>query len=239
MYQLEDHYWWFIGRRRLALKLLRKFQRASKPELLDLGCGTGVILGELNQIGTSTIGLDMSAQALDYCRQRELGNLVKARGEYLPLKSKIVDGVVALDIFEHIDDHQSAYEEVFRVLKPGGILVLSVPAFGFLWGPHDVALHHFRRYTRKEVVERLEDAGFEVEKASYAVCFLFPIVALIRAFEKRKKNQAEASLPAVPEFLNRLLISLQDFEANVIQHVSLPWGSSVVAVGRKPELRSD
>jgi ubiquinone/menaquinone biosynthesis C-methylase UbiE len=234
MYRLEDAYWWFVGRRRLAIGLLRKFLRPSHPVILDLGCGTGVIATELAS-WSEPVGLDFSEKALAYCQSRGLKELIQARGEALPLRDRAVDGVLALDIFEHIEDDQAAFAEAFRVLRPGGVLVLSVPAFRTLWGPHDVALMHFRRYRRAEVVERLKRVGFTIERASYSVFFLFPIVVLIRILEKMKRGEAQASLPNTPVWMNRGLISLQNLEAGLIGRMALPWGSSVIAVARRPE----
>ncbi len=196
MFALEDRYWWFVGRRRVALRLLREalVSVGPKPRVLDLGCGTGVIATELAQ-WTDPIGLDMSEHALAFCRKRGVLSLVQADGEALPLRDESVRGVLALDIFEHIGDDRAAFAECCRVLEPGGVLMLSVPAFRYLWGPHDIALMHHRRYTKPQVRARLEEAGFRVERASYSVFFLFPIVLMIRLIEKLKPGQPKASLP--------------------------------------------
>ncbi len=233
MYELEDRYWWFVGRRQLALGLLRKYSAVERPRVLDLGCGTGVVLRELAS-WAQPIGLDMSEKALSYCRCRELTGLAMGDGECLPFIDACFDGVLGLDIFEHIRHDDRAFAEVRRVLRPGGILVLSVPAYRSLWGPHDIALHHHRRYRAAEIRARLREAGLEPVRIGYSVFFLFPIVVVWRMFEKRKRGPAKASLVRVPGWGNRLLILVQALEAGLISRFDLPWGSSVIAVARRP-----
>lgn len=232
MYELEDRYWWFVGRRRLALTLLRRNVATERPRVLDLGCGTGVVLRELSA-WANPVGLDMSDRALDYCRRRGLTRLAKGDGEALPFADGCFDAVLGLDIFEHIARDDIAFAEACRVLCPGGVLVLSVPAYRVLWGPHDVALHHHRRYRAAEIRRRLTDAGFASARVGYSVFFLFPIVVVWRMFEKRKRGPAKASLVHVPGWVNRLLIMIQALEASMIARMNLPWGSSVIAVAKK------
>jgi len=234
MFELEDRYWWFVGRRRLALKLLQAHVAKEKPDVLDLGCGTGVVLRELAS-WANPVGLDMSELALDFCRKRSLTHLIQGDGAQLPVRDQSVDAIIGLDIFEHIEDDAAAFAEAYRVLRPGGILVLSVPAFKSLWGPHDVALMHFRRYRKEEVRQRLEAAGFRMRRASYSVFFLFPIVVIWRLFEKQKRGPAKASLVSVPPWANGILISLQNIEASLVSGMDLPWGSSVIAVAERVE----
>ncbi len=233
LYDLEDRYWWFVARRRLALDLLETaLKDFDKPCVLDLGCGTGAVSKEMAS-WANPVGLDMSPLALGFCQQRGQTNLVQADGTQLPFASGSLDGIIALDVFEHIKDHEQAFSEARRILRPSGVLVLSVPAFQFLWGPHDVALMHMRRYRLPEVRKVLRDAGFEVEKASYSIHLLFPVVVITRVLEKLKRGEPKASLPKVPGWMNRSLIGLQDFETAALKRLSLPWGSSIVAVARK------
>ena len=238
MFELEDHYWWFVGRRELALNLLEQNVDAAHGfPLLDIGCGTGAVLKEAKKL-SRPVGADFTDLALRKCRQRDLNDLVLADATSLPFENDSFQAVVGLDIFEHVEDDRRAIAEAFRVLKPGGVLVLSVPAFRALWGPHDIALHHFRRYRLSEMDAILRENGFEIAQISYAVFWLFPLVLISRVVEKLRKGPAHASLPTVPDWMNKLLITLLAFEGKLLWRRSIPrypWGSSVVAVGRKPK----
>src|SRR5580698_6205175 len=105
MFEMEDHYWWFVGRRQLAIGLLKANVSADRPDILDIGCGTGVVLRELS-VWSQPIGLDMSDLALGFCRQRSLDRLIIGDGSCLPIRENQVDGIIGLDIFEHIEDDE-------------------------------------------------------------------------------------------------------------------------------------
>jgi SAM-dependent methyltransferase len=232
MYELEDRYWWFVARRELALELLRKHSQ-SEAKILDVGCGTGkgqesfAIFGEV-------YGIDFSEEALRFSHSRGLTRLLRADAEAIPYVSDSFDTVVSLDTIEHVPDDQAALSEIFRSLKPGGIFLMNVPAYEWLWGPHDVALMHQRRYHRSQLRAKLVDAGFEVERLSYHIFLLFPLVALSRFMGKFNKGEPEAKLPALPGWVETVLSIVQRVELRLISRFDLPWGSSLVAVARKP-----
>lgn len=236
MYNLEDRYWWFVSRRELVLDIVRRLSLPHDPVIVDVGCGTGATAAALSKIG-SVVCVDVSPLALDYCRQRGLGNLLEARAEYLPLEPGSADIVVALDILEHLEDDSAALKEILRVLKPGGRIVATVPACRILWSEHDVALAHKRRYTAGQLSQKMRQAGFRVDTLSYVLFLLFPLAFLQRIF-CRKPVSSDAAQAQVPDFgsvVNKLLIKLQRAETAVMRHIPLPWGVSVVCVARKPE----
>ncbi len=231
----EDHYWWFLARRRLALSLLNEFAPSS-GQILDLGSGTGAVLADL-QTNHRAIGMDFSPHALAFSQERGLKLLVGGDAESLPFAAETFDVVVTLDTLEHVRNDARAVAEIFRVLRPGGVLLMNVPAYRWLWGPHDVALMHHRRYTRGQVIALLKSAGLLVEKASYSVFLLFPVVVAIRILERFRRGPAQVRLPSVSPFLNRGLLRLMEIEGNLLRRCNLPYGSSLVAVAKKP--RSD
>jgi len=237
MRRLEDTYWWFVGRRRLVRTLLE--DRIPRGGLfLDIGCGTGAMSSDLRAKG-EVVSLDFERAALDFVRSRGLPHPVQASAEILPFRLDSFDAVTALDVIEHVDDDRAAAREIGRVLKPGGTAVVTVPAFRFLWSEHDIALHHRRRYTAVELRRLLASAGLMVERVSYAMTVLFPVVAVVRLFQRalgsdRKPiEKATTTLPDLPGSMNGLLTGLLAVEARVVRHLDLPFGVSLVAVARK------
>jgi SAM-dependent methyltransferase len=228
----EDSYWWFVARRELAIGLVKS--HACPGPILDMGCGTGAVLVELQALAPA-VGLDVSPVALKFCRERGLDGLVAGDAQSLPFQPSTFSAVVALDVIEHVADDAAAVREAARALRPRGVLVINVPAFRSLWGPHDVALHHHRRYRAGEVRRLVEEAGLQVVKLSYGVFLLFPLVLLVRLVEKTRRGEAQVRLPRVPAWINRLLIGLQRLESKLMSWISLPWGSSIVVVASKEE----
>ncbi|GIV17927.1 MAG: type 11 methyltransferase [Armatimonadota bacterium] len=235
MYRYEDRYWWFVSRRELVDSLVRRLPLTSRPVIVDVGCGTGATAVQLQRYGT-VIGVDISPLALAWSRQRGLGNLLLSAAERLPLAHESVDVIVATDILEHLDDDVAVLKEFYRVLKPGGYVVVTVPAYSILWSEHDLALMHRRRYVASVLAKRSRAAGFEIVRLTYALFFLFPLALVMRLLKRRPPpdKEPEAQLPPLPEWLNRFLIRFQRIETAMLARLRFPWGVSVVAVLRKP-----
>ena len=235
MRELEDHYWWFVARRKLALTLLDQ-ERLETPRLLDCGCGAGALLAELDVRGEAH-GIDESAAAIEITRDRGFVRLVRSDVGHAPFEDGAFDAVTMLDVLEHVEEDQAALDETARLLRPGGVLVTTLPALGILWGSHDEALGHLRRYGPRRLREMLADAGLELQKLSFGLCLLFPVALVLRWFQRtfRRKGAPPATgLVRVPKWLNRVLIWSMDVENAMIRKVNLPVGVSLVAVARKP-----
>lgn len=237
MRRLEDKHWWFVARRNLICAALQRFGKTANPLVLDMGCGTGGTLDRLREFARP-VGLDLEPLALGLCRERGHENLVLASATQLPFEAATFDAAIALDVLEHIPDDATAAGELARVLKPGGIAVVTVPAYQSLWSGHDVALMHQRRYRAEEVRKRLEESGLVVERLSYTVSALFPAVWVVRklqnALAKRDALPRADALPT-PEPLNGILRRLLDLETGIVLGRSLPFGLTVFAVARKPD----
>ena len=239
MRKLEDEYWWFVGRRRMVRDLVRRhMSRREGLRVLDAGCGTGGTLAALEGVG-ELWGCDISAEALDMCRLRGIDRLVQSSVEALDFDDASFDVVISCDVLEHVEDDAGAMRELARVLRPGGICVLTVPAYRWLWSEHDEALGHFRRYAIGEFRGLVEGADLRVEKLTGAVTLALPMIVLYRIFtrltRRKRDDAAQTSLVQLPGTVNRLLIRLLDLENLLMRHLRLPWGASVVAVARKPE----
>lgn len=233
MYELEDSYWWFVARREVCLQFMSGIV-PKDAQILDVGCGTGKGQDSFSQFGL-VYGVDYSNEALEFCKERGLTRIARADAEALPFQSDTFDMVVSLDTIEHVPDDYKAVSEIRRVLKPGGYFVMNVPAYMWLWGPHDVALMHKRRYSRTMVRKLFQESGLKVERITYHIFFLFPLVMLSRFMGKFRKGEPEAKLPSIPGAVQTVLKAIQRSEAAIMVRANLPWGSSIIAIGKKAE----
>jgi SAM-dependent methyltransferase len=240
-YELERDFWWFKSRRAAAFRILRRwFRPAAFPaHILDGGCGTGINLTELDRFGRAC-GCDLAAEALSFCRQRGLTRLARADVRRLPYRGESFDLVTLFDVLYHkeIPDDVAVMREVRRVLKEGGLFLMTDSALEILRGPHDEAMQGLRRYNKKMLRAKLEEAGFEIVRLSYFFMTTFPIIFLKRRLEKRRaaRNPGEvprSDLEPVSSWLNHLLCGVLRVEAAWTVHRNLPIGSSIIALAKK------
>ena len=243
MDRVEDKHWWFVGRRAILECFLRQIVKPSASDgiaaagsetamrILDVGCGTGANLDMLAAFGNAE-GVDVSDEALEFCRKKGL-SVQKGLAEKLPFDDETFDITTALDVVEHLEDDLAGLRELYRVTKSGGRALIFVPAFMWLWGVQDDVSNHRIRYTRRQIVDRLQKAGFEIERATYAnITFFAPILAgrlLMRltGFKPASENNLNISL------LNGIFGKIFSSESLWLKYFNLPFGVSIVLLVRK------
>lgn len=261
MDEVEGSHWWFVGRRAILESFLRHIVRklgtdpagrseppasaggrtagadqlkdSSKLRILDVGCGTGGNLEMLAQFGEAE-GVDVSDDALEFCRRKGL-NAQKGLAETLPFADETFDITTALDVVEHLDDDVAGLREMHRVIKSGGYSLIFVPAFMWLWGVQDDISHHRIRYTRTQIVDRLEKAGFAVERATYANFTFFAPILAGRTLMKLTGIKPESENNVNVSALNGIFGKLFSAERFWLKNLDFPFGVSIVIVAKKDE----
>jgi SAM-dependent methyltransferase len=235
MHAQELRHWWFRGRRRVLVDLLRGVVglRAGSFSILDYGCGTGGNISGYAQLG-AVVGIEPDATAVRLARARGGAEYCRTTGTELPFRQGAFDVVMASDVLEHIEDDLAAVSEIARVLRPGGAAIISVPAHQWLFSAHDAALHHFRRYSKAALRDVLERGGLKIRRLSYWNAALFPAICLHRLVGKRRSGQKPRSdTTSAPWLINEALAMLLAAEAAVLRHAPLPWGLSLVGVAER------
>ena len=234
IYKREDKHWWYVGMLSIMRTLIEFFyNKSSNLRILDAGCGTGGVFKLLSEYG-HIIGMDISEYAIYFSQKRGHKNLIRGSVIEMPFKDRSFNLITAFDLlyYEHIDDEQ-VLEEIFRILTSDGRLILRVPAYNWLRGIHDIKVSTGHRYTLKELKFKLIKTGFIVEFISYINTILFPFIALKRISEKIFLKQKTSDLAIDFKGLNGIFKKILCFEAYMIKKISLPFGLSIVAVGRK------
>jgi len=236
MYEAEDGHWWYRGMERITVSMLSQLY-PSPPHLriLDAGCGTGGAMRFLLPFGTVT-GCDISPAGLALCRRRSLPRLGQASVNGLPFPDASFDLVTSFDVLYHraVTDHHAALLEFWRVLRPGGRLLLRLPAYEWLRRYHDEVVHTGRRFTSRGLSRDLAAAGFVVERLTYANTFSLPVAILQSVLEKRLPPRKRPTLHRGPAWQNGLFTRLLYLEAWWLRTHSLPFGLTVAGVARKP-----
>jgi SAM-dependent methyltransferase len=239
MAEIEDAHWWFASRRAIVDHILDRLDLPGDPSILEPGCGTGGNFAMLAKRG-QLFALDADESAVGFARAR--GNAQVERGvlpDQIPFGERRFDLVLMTDVLEHLDDEAGALRALRARLRPGGWLLMTVPAMASLWSAHDVTHHHRRRYRASELRTLVSSAGFDVTYLSYYNFMLFPIIAGARIWQRlRQRDPAEANgrhdltmpSPAVNSIVQRIFSS----ERHLIGRARVPLGVSLIVVARAP-----
>jgi SAM-dependent methyltransferase len=235
-YKLDMTHWYPSGRRRILQDVIAT--RVPKPgRIADIGCGTGANFDMLAGFAP-VVGVDFHPPAVAYCRLRGLTCTTAAGLPNLPFPDESFDLVCAFDVIEHVDDDAAAVKELLRICKRGGTLLLTVPAYNWLWSKHDEANEHKRRYNRPMLRRLFTSLPADILKLSHYNIFMAPPIILVRLIGKLKEKltptpDAKLDLAETPALLNRLLLAIFSSERFLLRHLNLPAGISVLCLARK------
>ncbi len=236
MYEREDAFWWHHGMRKISASILSKYlPRQYDLRILDAGCATGGMFQMLKQFGRIT-GIDKSPEAVELAGRRGIAEVQVADINHLPFKDGSFDLVFCSDVLYHkdINDDGQALRELYRVLIPGGHILVREAAYDWLRSNHDRLVWTKHRFTKPELISKLQRAGFTVIRASYINFFLFPVALVLRLSEKiRKATRSEQSFFIIRPSLNRILANFLSLEAKMIRKISFPFGLSIICLARK------
>lgn len=231
---LEKQHWFFRVRRKILCYFIEKHTRPSS-RIFDFGCGSGYLVGELQKMGYDAHGSDFEKEAIDYGVSSGIKNLAVSSGNKLEYPDVSFDLVTSLDVLEHVKDEKPVVAELARILKPGGKMIITVPAYQWLWGVQDEVSHHFRRYSVKSLTNVFEDfSELKVVRKTYFNTFLFPAIASVRLFSKwfNIKNR-ESDFDINNRFMSILFYSIFNIESYLLKFMNFPFGVSALVILEK------
>jgi SAM-dependent methyltransferase len=233
-HQAEDRHWWYRGRRKVLDRVIDGLRVPARAQILDAGCGSGRNMIEFARHGVVT-GVELSETSVCLARKRDVGEVIEGSVLEMPFAEGTFDLAASLDVIEHLEDDLAALRELRRVVKPGGALLVTVPAYKWLWSGHDEVNHHHRRYTRRTLQRVGEEAGWRQVRTTYFNSLLLPAAILLRVLDRFSRKTTESSLDlwVPPAPLNWLLERPLALEASLIAHGGrIPAGLSLLAVFR-------
>lgn len=236
MSQVERVHWWYVARRDIIRQTIKSLNLPNNAKILEVGCGTGGNLSMLSEFGqVSAIEMDKNAIKIanDESAKNKVDIQIGSMPNDNPFSEEQFDLIVLFDVLEHIELDQETLHALYACLKSGGNIVISVPAYQWLWGQHDVQLHHKRRYLKGEVIAKLGNAGFNIQNATYFNTLLFPLAAAIRFWEKLTKNTDVVGQKTPSNLINAVLTAVFRFERHLLKFINLPFGISILAIGKK------
>ncbi|MEK7524335.1 MAG: class I SAM-dependent methyltransferase [Patescibacteria group bacterium] len=241
LFKLEAKHFWFRSRNKIIQKLLTKFLPPHKTsKILEVGCGTGYVLSGLSKFPNYRLtGADLHIKGLIFAKKRlPQTPFVQVDFRRLPFYHEF-DAVGAFDVLEHIEEDEEAIKSAHQALKPHGFFMITVPQHRWLWSQQDEAAYHKRRYTRRELCEKLKKNGFTIRFSSSFVCFLLPLMLISRLRQKKisaghKEREYNYDELRISRFINVILRCVMRMDEWFIQHgISLPFGGSIIIVSQK------
>ena len=229
---LEKQHWWYVARRKIIEKVLSGLHLSKNCDILEIGCGTGGNLALLSRFG-NLYAVEMEPAGIKLANRHHITRVAYGwLPGRIPFEKRLFDAVVMLDVLEHISDDEASIKAVLHRLNPDGVLVLTVPAFQFLWSFHDVIARHKRRYTRTALCRLLKKNGFSIAWSTYYNFMLFPVIFLMRMLKRVLKKAGKSDNAMPPAVLNSLLVKLFSSERFFFPWMALPFGVSVLVVAR-------
>lgn len=230
---LEDRYWWFVAKNNILMHVARRLVPPSKDRrAADIGCGTGGLLARLNA-QYDACGVEMETTAREACARRGLVAHAGSLPDDIPLEAGTFDLVIATEVLEHVERDADAARTLARLLKPGGVLLITVPAHQWMWTVHDEMNHHFRRYSKAGLRGVIEGAGLDITWLSFQMVALFPVMAAGRLASRARGKRKDANIRLLPGVINTPLRWMFEAEKWVLPRVPSPMGSSLICAARK------
>ncbi len=234
MYKVETQHWWFVARRKLIEAVIQKLELGKDSLIMDAGCGNGDNLAFLSKYG-AVVAMERDANAFAKAQTRGIGEVLKGdlpNNIHVDVR-KDNDLIVLLDVLEHIDDDAGSLKALSGCVKENGNLVLTVPAYQFLWTIRDEQHHHKRRYTANRLKELIENNGWDVKYISYFNTFLFPLALIDRIKQKMFPTEQDSDLKMPPKFINAMFEKIFSFESKIINKIAFPFGLSIIVIAEK------
>jgi SAM-dependent methyltransferase len=237
MFRIEDTHWWYVSKQRIVAALIERYARRgssnARLNIADLGCGCGAMLNRLKD-AHDVVGVDPSPLAIQFSAKRGIAVKQGSFPNEIPLEAGQYDVVLLLDVIEHLQDDYAGVKTAAKLLRGGGVMIITVPAYQWLWSDWDELHHHFRRYNRGMLREVLNANRLGIEVLSYANTSLFPLAAAARVVHKvRRKKIESADMKIPPAPINSAFGAIYSFERHLLGRIPSPFGLSVVAVARK------
>ena len=231
--RLEKDHWWYVSRRRIVDKVMSELNLSQGCDILEIGCGTGGNLELLAGHGR-VHAVEMEPKGIKLANTHNITNVEYGKlPKDLPFGHKLFDCIIMLDVLEHIEADALSVKTVYERLKSGGVFILTVPAFNFLWSFHDIIAQHKRRYTQKGLCEVLKKNGFDVNFSTYYNFLLFPVIFIVRLWNRMTGKAGHSDNTMPPGIINTMLIKIFSSERFFFPLVALPVGVSIFAVAKK------